>query len=201
MLSKFKAPLQSLNFRALFTVLAVIATCSTLYDVRSHAVQSQKRSQLLLSFSIYSNIQKLFSLKSSSSDISCIHGIRALSLIIIVFFHSFFFRIQSSLISEENARNFVHLKFAAFLTTLPIFVESFFVMSGALFTISMLKDLKRFFFLIFQLISNNYWINSQRKIQFHFIGDQKIHAAHANNSYCHYLKQHFGFIFGAKSLG
>ena len=135
----------SFNYSKLVASLAVIATLSTFYDIRSRRVNKENRNQFLLSFSIYTNGSNLIKTTQSKSaaEISCLHGIRGLSIISIVFLHSFFFRILTPFRDEKLIKEFLGTKLASTISAGNVSVDSFFVISAMLVTRSMLRELER----------------------------------------------------------
>jgi hypothetical protein len=129
----------------IFAILTIVAAVSTLYDLSTQAVSNSKRNQLLLSFSIYTNGSNLFQMNQpkSSSEISCLHGIRVISLVGVMLLHEYFFRVLSPFSDSKVYQEFLGTKLASSIAGLNIFVDTFFVISAALLTKSMLKEFEK----------------------------------------------------------
>lgn len=99
--------------------------------------------QLLTSCSVYTNGWKLYDVTPSSSpyDIRCMHGIRALSIIYIIFGHRYGLTLwhvvsNSAAVSEWSTKFHIGL-----YHTHQVPVDVFFMMGGLLVAWSMLKSL------------------------------------------------------------
>lgn len=127
-----------------FTSLVAAATFGTIYDLRTRNVAKEKRNQLLMSFSIYTNGSNLLDMTSSRSPtaINCLYGIRVLSIISIMFLHSFFYRILTPFRDEVAFSEWLKTKLASTVSAANISVDSFFVISATLVTRSMLRELQ-----------------------------------------------------------
>lgn len=116
---------------------------STLYDAFARSTKNVKCNQLLLAFSLLINVKKLFNLDENETFISCINGIRSLSIMSIILLHSYSFRTLSPFMDENVFSDFLNTRMASSISAINISVDSFFVMSGALVTRSILQDLDR----------------------------------------------------------
>ncbi|XP_035660415.1 nose resistant to fluoxetine protein 6-like [Branchiostoma floridae] len=97
--------------------------------------------RLLLAFSVYNNIEKLLSTKQSPDSITCLHGIRFLSLTWIVLGHTYYFSLESvdnPLAVFEISKTFT---FQVVLETM-LAVDTFFLVSGLLMTYLLLIRLE-----------------------------------------------------------
>jgi hypothetical protein len=121
----------------------IVVTWSTIYDVNTQKIETGERNKLLLSFSMYTNGKRLLSLEQSRSTdtINCLNGIRAFSILSIIFLHSFFFRTFTPFRDDSVFNEWIKTKLASSVSAINIFVDSFFVMSGLLVTKTMLKEL------------------------------------------------------------
>jgi peptidoglycan/LPS O-acetylase OafA/YrhL len=120
-----------------------VVILSTFYDLRTKKFKGVQQNEFIVSFSFYTNGKNYFCLeqKKSTEVITCLNGIRALSILAIIFLHSFFYRIVTPFLDEKYCNEWLKTNFAATVLTLNIFVDTFFVMSGLLMTKSMLKEL------------------------------------------------------------
>ena len=75
--------------------------------------------------------------------IQCLDGIRVIMTLGIIYLHSHVFRILTPFRDESKFEAFAKTDWAATVSAFNIFVDSFFVISGALTTRSMLKNLNK----------------------------------------------------------
>jgi hypothetical protein len=66
-----------------------VVASSTVYDLVFRQLKVDRHA-LLVSFSLYTNGQNLFNMKTSKNDIRCLHGIRVLSIVWILLGHRYF---------------------------------------------------------------------------------------------------------------
>lgn len=123
--------------------LLVVATLCTVFDVKSRKIESRnaKKSEVDRAFSLYSNVMSLFSMERSSKDIKCLHGLRVLSILGIIFLHTVFFRSLSPNLNYDKFEAFLNTSLASLISSFNIFVDTFFLISAALTTRSILKEL------------------------------------------------------------
>ncbi|XP_031622733.1 nose resistant to fluoxetine protein 6-like isoform X2 [Contarinia nasturtii] len=124
------------------TVLCLVLA-STFYDV-SCTLNRREKSQLFLAFSFYTNGKNLFSVQepNSTDTIRCIDGIRAISAICVVLFHQNFIYSE---VPRQNYNTIFHNKTEYFNLIFYIglqAVDTFFVLSGLLLSIGILKKFK-----------------------------------------------------------
>lgn len=130
---------------ALLTTLSIVCGLQTYYDIITRKLREEKPKQILIAFSIYTNGRNLFrtdSSERSASSVACLDGIKVLSALSVVAFHSSYHR---KFFPLADPRQFAEWEetFASFASLgFHCFVESFFVISGALIARSVLKDLK-----------------------------------------------------------
>lgn len=122
----------------------MLVISSTFYDVYTWFTKKENPTEIFKAFSLFTNTRNLFNLDENKADsISAIHGIRSISIISIIFCHSYWFRAMSPYVSEKHFDEFRETKVASIATAAAISVDSFFVLSGALITRSILKELDR----------------------------------------------------------
>lgn len=134
----------SLNiFGCLTAAILTLVTLCTVYDVRSRKHEKRSRNQVFLAFSLYKNASNLFSLKQKQSldTIECLYGIRGISIISIIFLHSYYHRAMFPVQQPEQLTNLVERGYGRLIRGVSVSVDSFFLMSGLLVTRSILKDL------------------------------------------------------------
>ncbi|KAJ6633818.1 Nose resistant to fluoxetine protein 6, partial [Pseudolycoriella hygida] len=126
----------------IFGLLLLALVSSTVYDYVM--INSNKNpSKLLSAFSIYSNGAKLFEMKESQSPnvISCLNGIRTLSIFWIIFGHRFDDRDFLPVYNDTSMfyKNYMYLMF----TNYDKPVDSFFLIGGLLVTMSLLNSFEK----------------------------------------------------------
>lgn len=127
----------------MLALLGGLVIYSSFYDKKTQGKVAAERNQLLLSFSLFINAPSLVSLDQSrpSDAIKCLHGIRAISILSIIFFHGYFYQTFSPYGKSPVVQAWSKTRFASSLSGVNIFVDSYFVMSAALTTRSMLREL------------------------------------------------------------
>lgn len=107
--------------------------------------KQREPNKLYISFSAYTNGQKLFDVRKSTSpnSINCLNGIRALSVLWIIFGHRFTnqqgFPVNNPVAMIEH---FKHL-YSVVFSTFNLAVDTFFVIGGLLLTMSILNALEK----------------------------------------------------------
>lgn len=105
--------------------------------------KSKEPNKLLISFSIYTNGKKLFDMTESKSSINSLHGLRALSIIWIMFGH----RITNQLrLPHKNYKALVEFYgewYSIIVYAYSIAVDTFFLMGALLLTMSTLRAIEK----------------------------------------------------------
>lgn len=140
-----KTPTVYFVFGFTTAMLVLLVALSTFYDVRTHNREMKNRNQLFLSFSCYTNATNLFNIEQhqSSDEIKCLHGVRGVSIISIIFLHSYYFRAMFPIHHPNQLNDFIESAYGRFISGITVSVDSFFVMSGMLVTRTILRDLER----------------------------------------------------------
>lgn len=120
----------------------MLTVLSTVYDARTRTAKCE-RNPLLLSFSLYSNASRMFSVSANqpSGEIKCLHGIRVLSTFSIILLHAYYFRVKTfedDPVYEEWMKS---SRWASSVAALNVSADSFLLISAAMTTRSMLKEL------------------------------------------------------------
>ncbi|XP_055304070.1 nose resistant to fluoxetine protein 6-like isoform X2 [Sitodiplosis mosellana] len=125
------------------TVLCLIIL-STIYDIL-YTINNREKSQALLAFSFYTNGMKLFSYKKTKSPdmMHCVHGIRAISTQWVVLGHTYLMYLLLPIRNMADYPSFLAKYKNMFIVSAPISVDTFFVLSGLLVSINMLKHLEK----------------------------------------------------------
>lgn len=125
--------------------MLTVATLCTVFDMKSRKIESRnaKKSEVVRAFSLYSNALSLFSLERTSKDIKCLHGLRVLSILGIIFLHTVFFRSLSWNLNYAKFEEFPNTNLGLIVASFSMLVDTFFVISAALTTRSVLKELDK----------------------------------------------------------
>ena len=116
---------------------------STIYDVIITWTQSNPQSALL-SFSIGRNISNIFKIRiPSSKTIDCLHGMRVISMMWVLYGHTFIMFIMTSTINRKNIYDFLLKPESLLVTTAFISVDTFLFISGFLVTWMGLKNVDK----------------------------------------------------------
>ena len=117
------------------TALGFLVGYCTYKDYTS--VEESKFKKFYSIFSIYSNGSSLINLKQSDNAITSINGLKALSMPLIVLFHTFQVTVLET---GEQGAQYDDMKFRLLLTAAVLPTETFFVLSGFLSVKSFLHD-------------------------------------------------------------
>lgn len=127
---------------AIFVLIAFMVLIQTIYDVylgRKRAGYSKKQ-KLFTSFSLCTNITRLF---GEQQELSCLDGLRVLSMIWILIFHRYFNTIWSkNLENKKDVTDWENSLHSMIVHAGTIAVETFFVISGLLVSYGFLKATK-----------------------------------------------------------
>ncbi|XP_053681623.1 nose resistant to fluoxetine protein 6-like [Sabethes cyaneus] len=134
----------------IFSLVAVLVVISTTYESVS-VLRGTKPVPLAISFSLYSNWITLMAIKAPSSQasarksnvIDCLHGIRFLAILWIIFGHSYMMVLSAPLINPVATLDWIASPHSAPIVAGAISVDTFFVLSGLLACWSFLRELDR----------------------------------------------------------
>jgi hypothetical protein len=124
------------SFRIFFSVIVLIMIASTVYEVVMEA-RKDKPNPFLSAFSVYTNGEKLFEIKRSSSpnSIECLHGIRGVAILWIILGHRYVLpTVFLPVINRNDRVDWLETMFSAFVTSSQFAVDAFFIMAGLLVT-------------------------------------------------------------------
>ncbi|KAJ8021721.1 Nose resistant to fluoxetine protein 6 [Holothuria leucospilota] len=116
---------------------------SKLENAKKEKTKNSKLHDILTSFSAVYNCNKILSAKKNSSSLSCLNGIRVLSMLWIIWGHSNSFLVGLRLDNPKTMYETLYFTYRYNSTALGTYsVDSFFVLSGLLVTYLTLKELK-----------------------------------------------------------
>ncbi|XP_067686889.1 O-acyltransferase like protein-like [Haliotis asinina] len=99
--------------------------------------------QLLLSFSVRRNTEKILSTRTGDANLGCIHGIRVLSMAWVILGHSMTWDSLSSWENKLDYANWMRRFTMQFLVNGTLAVDTFFVLSGCLLTFLFLRECEK----------------------------------------------------------
>lgn len=99
--------------------------------------------QLVECFSFKKNFKNLMNLSHEKSSITCLNGLRVISIYFVIFYHSIQFRFQFPFREGKQLEEWNQSTFMNLVGPLTIFVDPFFIMSGTLVARSVLKGLEK----------------------------------------------------------
>ncbi|XP_071103042.1 O-acyltransferase like protein-like [Haliotis cracherodii] len=116
----------------------------------SHGEQNQQKEksiglgrQLLLSFSISRNTEKILNTRTGDGNLGCIHGIRVLSMAWVILGHSMTWDSLSTWENMLDYANWMRRFTMQFLVNGTLAVDTFFVLSGCLLTFLFLRECEK----------------------------------------------------------
>ncbi|KAH8334869.1 hypothetical protein KR074_007014 [Drosophila pseudoananassae] len=129
----------------LLSVLGALVALSTLYDYFFHQ-DDKSLNAVVKAFSARANSRALFRLvepKSNPNVIDCLHGIRCMSFIWVVFSHDYLVFATSPNINMLDALSWVKSFFSLFVIHGIFAVDTFFFLSGMLLVVIALRTMER----------------------------------------------------------
>ncbi|SPP73715.1 nose resistant to fluoxetine protein 6 [Drosophila guanche] len=119
----------------LLSVFASVMIICTAYDYLFFGDKTRPPHRLVSVFSARANSRSLFAMvdiESSPNVIHCLHGIRCMSLIWVIYSHEFIIALISPNINQLDALRWMQQAFSSFILYAPFSVDSFFFLSGLL---------------------------------------------------------------------
>ncbi|XP_068156769.1 nose resistant to fluoxetine protein 6-like [Drosophila tropicalis] len=136
-----RQPLSGLDWFAIcvFVLLALLVLLATILDYR------EVSSKLLLSFSLRQNVPQLVKTTSTAAAhvIPCLHGIRCLTIIWIIYGHGYMFLLLAPNVNAFDIVAWAQTPYSMILQSGSISVDTFFLLSGLLLVMSTLRELER----------------------------------------------------------
>ncbi|XP_034652824.1 nose resistant to fluoxetine protein 6 [Drosophila subobscura] len=136
-----REPMTGLDWFAvvLLILLAILVLLATLLD------RAKASNKLLSSFSLRQNLPQLWRISERVSPhvIPCLHGIRCLTIIWIIFGHGYMFLLLAPSVNAYEIVAWAQTPFSMVLQSGTISVDTFFLLSGLLLVMSALRELER----------------------------------------------------------
>ncbi|XP_070502744.1 nose resistant to fluoxetine protein 6-like [Chironomus tepperi] len=139
----------------IFGVSIMLMLLSTIYDLFMHQ-KSKEPNKLLISFSVYTNGKKLFDMTENKSTINSLHGLRALSIIWIMFGHRITNQLGLPYRNNNELFEFYQQWYSVIVYAYSIAVDTFFLMGALLLTMSTLRAIEKNNLNILRMIFHRY---------------------------------------------
>ncbi|XP_037787613.1 nose resistant to fluoxetine protein 6-like [Penaeus monodon] len=129
------------------SVMLVVMATGTAADVYSRAATSSAPNlgvRFLLPFSAYTNLEKMFHVATEPRPgvISCLHGMRVLSMTWVILGHQYVFDTLFS-VNLQHLQKWTNSLVFQVIANASLSTDSFFFLSGLLVTYGVLKEVKR----------------------------------------------------------
>ncbi|XP_031330810.1 nose resistant to fluoxetine protein 6-like, partial [Photinus pyralis] len=118
----------------IFVCLALLMVASTIYDLRKKFREKQAPNALLSAFSVYTNLKNIFNTKSASKEITCLHGLRSIAIIVVIAFHRYFYSFAFKYRNKFYINHWVHQTQNMPLVKADFSMDVFFFLSGSMIT-------------------------------------------------------------------
>ncbi|KAL4713616.1 hypothetical protein ACJJTC_016699 [Scirpophaga incertulas] len=120
---------------SIFSIVLVLTILSTSYDVRHTLIlkrDPQKANRSFVIFSVYTNCRRFFTFKSNPEAIECLDGIRSFAMFWVIIGHTFVNQLQFIPANPLDLLEFMQSFWSLWITSAPITVDTFFLISGML---------------------------------------------------------------------
>ncbi|XP_059055499.1 O-acyltransferase like protein-like [Achroia grisella] len=120
----------------IFTFIGLLLVLSTAYDINHQVINKRdvkKANKLYLSFSVYTNTNRLVTYKPVPGALECLDGIRAIAMIWVIIGHTYVNQLTSAVVHNPlDIKEFLESFWSLWITAGPITVDTFFALSGLL---------------------------------------------------------------------
>ncbi|XP_017782126.1 PREDICTED: uncharacterized protein LOC108566646 [Nicrophorus vespilloides] len=114
-----------------FVVILFIALCSTFYDMFLDYTDLLPYSEFLLTFSLWTNGRKLFTITGNRNDhLSCLNGIRTLSMMWVILGHGYNTKLLGGITNMRYVDSWFKLTSSMMIVGATVAVDTFFLLSG-----------------------------------------------------------------------
>jgi Nose resistant-to-fluoxetine protein, N-terminal domain len=138
--STYKISSSLITLVVVTSVLIILVTMSTILSwFISH--QADKPKHIATVFSLSDNLKNLTNMSQPSGDIKCLHGMKFLATLTIIYFHTCYHHLSFPHKNPKEIFLFSEHFLGSVVNVLSTSVELFFVVSGLLITQKILKDI------------------------------------------------------------
>ncbi|XP_057655919.1 nose resistant to fluoxetine protein 6-like [Diorhabda carinulata] len=124
---------------SVFSLLFGLTIISTLTDVYFVYIRKEKLKPIYESFSIYTNGKSLFSIPNRSENLSCLDGMRVLSILWILWYHVTYASMSIPLTNNIDIVNFIDSTYSMLFLHGDIATDTFLLIGGTLVTHSFFR--------------------------------------------------------------
>ncbi|XP_031330808.1 nose resistant to fluoxetine protein 6-like [Photinus pyralis] len=126
-----------------FVCLPLLMAASTIYDLRNKFIEKRAPNALLSAFSIYTNLKKIFDTKSAPREITCLHGVRAIAMFIVIAGHRYYY-----VLHQKHRNEFFTIHWVQQIQNMPLIkadiaMDIFFFLSGSMITYGYFQKLAK----------------------------------------------------------
>nr|XP_022912575.1 nose resistant to fluoxetine protein 6-like isoform X1 [Onthophagus taurus] len=121
----------------IFFVIISLIIVATIYDLLT--LQKKGRFNVLISISAYENTKKIFSTTKSDENISCLNGIKFISMLWIILGHKYMIIVYVPYINTKILEKWVENPFNSTIIAASFAVDTFFLISGLLVSYTFFK--------------------------------------------------------------
>ncbi|KAJ8985402.1 hypothetical protein NQ317_007560 [Molorchus minor] len=126
---------------SIIAIVVLLMLFSTVYDIYLYQSQWKPFHPLLLAFSVLTNGRKLLHVgKNTKEQINTFHGLKVISMMWIVAGHAFVGWQSVPVTNLDVANSWLKQRYAGYITTAPLAVDTFFFISGFLLAFQYLKQ-------------------------------------------------------------
>ncbi|KAK9886941.1 hypothetical protein WA026_019198 [Henosepilachna vigintioctopunctata] len=124
-------------------LVVLIILCCTVVDIFYYYKKEDKINELIVGCSAFSNGRKLFSVNTDKiNQIQCMNGLRFLSILWIIAYHTFLTVNFKPLMNQKDFFNWQKQLYSQYILSGYIAVDTFFFLSGFLLTYGYLKQVE-----------------------------------------------------------
>ncbi|XP_030750747.1 O-acyltransferase like protein-like isoform X2 [Sitophilus oryzae] len=123
-----------------FALCIVVLTSSTAYDIYCEKIKKEPSHALIGSYSVYSNGKKLFRIRKSTTELSCLHGIKVLSMMWVVAGHTFSIMITGPVMNSLDVLKYIDTTKSMIFANAVHSVDTFLMVTGLLVMYSYMKS-------------------------------------------------------------
>ncbi|CAG9831886.1 unnamed protein product [Diabrotica balteata] len=127
---------------SILSVLVVIVIMSTIYDIYCQNIHKDYQQSASTAFSVYTNGKKLFQVPKRLSPLSCLDGIRVISMIWIVMLHTYSVYTTGPVFNSKDVVNLTNSLISMVFLNGSLACDTFLIVGGTLVTYVFFKKEK-----------------------------------------------------------